>query len=114
MYVCHAEMNAVLNKNSSTVEDCRIYVALFPCNECAKIIIQSGIKEVGPHKGNLCTPPGPNSALIFWQVIYFSDKNADKPETVASKKLFTMSGVAFRQFTPKSNSIVIDFDAINQ
>ncbi len=45
MYVCHAEMNAVLNKNSSTVEDCRMYVALFPCNECAKIIIQSGIKE---------------------------------------------------------------------
>jgi len=46
MYVCHAEMNAVLNKNASSVEDCRIYVALFPCNECAKIIIQSGIKEV--------------------------------------------------------------------
>lgn len=46
MYVCHAEMNAVLNKNSANCDNCAIYVALFPCNECAKIIIQSGIKEV--------------------------------------------------------------------
>ena len=46
MYVCHAEMNAILNKNSADVERCSIYVALFPCNECAKMIIQSGIKEV--------------------------------------------------------------------
>ena len=46
MYVCHAEMNAILNKNSADVERCTIYVALFPCNECAKMIIQSGIKEV--------------------------------------------------------------------
>ena len=44
MYVCHAEMNAILNKNSANVEQCDIYVALFPCNECAKMIIQSGIK----------------------------------------------------------------------
>jgi dCMP deaminase len=47
MYVCHAEMNAILNKNSADVENCSIYVALFPCNECAKMIIQSGIKESG-------------------------------------------------------------------
>ena len=46
LYVCHAEMNAILNKNSADVEQCSIYVALFPCNECAKMIIQSGIKEV--------------------------------------------------------------------
>ena len=46
LYVCHAEMNAILNKNSADVERCSIYVALFPCNECAKMIIQSGIKEV--------------------------------------------------------------------
>ncbi len=43
-FVCHAEMNAILNKNSADVEDCSIYVALFPCNECAKMIIQSGVK----------------------------------------------------------------------
>ena len=42
MYVCHAEMNAIMNKNSASVEGCTIYVALFPCNECAKMIIQVG------------------------------------------------------------------------
>ena len=46
LYVCHAEMNAILNKNAADVEQCVIYVALFPCNECAKMIIQSGITEV--------------------------------------------------------------------
>ena len=47
-YVCHAELNAILNYRGSKkdLEDARIYVDLFPCNECAKIIIQSGIKEV--------------------------------------------------------------------
>jgi dCMP deaminase len=45
-YVCHAEMNAILNKNSASLKGCRIYVALFPCNECTKLIIQSGITEV--------------------------------------------------------------------
>jgi tRNA(Arg) A34 adenosine deaminase TadA len=46
-YVVHAEMNAILNKNSASVAAGRMYVALFPCNECAKLIIQSGIDEVG-------------------------------------------------------------------
>lgn len=45
-YVCHAEMNAIMNKNSASLEGARIFVTMFPCNECAKIIIQSGIKEV--------------------------------------------------------------------
>ncbi len=66
-------MNAILNKNSADVKDCKIYVALFPCNECAKLIIQSGIREV----------------------IYMSDKNHDKPETVASRKLLNMAGVKY-------------------
>ena len=44
-YVCHGELNAILNAPTS-VKGCRLYVALFPCNECAKAIIQSGIKEV--------------------------------------------------------------------
>ena len=43
-YVCHAELNAILNCTHD-LRGCRIYVALFPCNECAKAIIQSGIKE---------------------------------------------------------------------
>ena len=45
-YVCHAELNAVLNSISRDLRGCRIYVGLFPCNECTKLIIQSGIKEV--------------------------------------------------------------------
>lgn len=72
--VCHAEINAVLNKNSSDVKDCTIYVALFPCNECAKVIIQSGIKTV----------------------IYMSDKNAHKVETIAAKKMFDAAGIKYR------------------
>ncbi|VDI84173.1 dCMP deaminase [Mytilus galloprovincialis] len=46
LYVCHAELNAVVNKIQADVGECRMFVTLFPCNECAKIIIQSGIKEV--------------------------------------------------------------------
>jgi dCMP deaminase len=46
MFVCHAEMNAILNKNSADVRDCTIYTTRYPCNECAKLIIQSGISKV--------------------------------------------------------------------
>lgn len=72
--VCHAELNAVLNKNSADVKGCSIYVALFPCNECAKVIIQSGIKEV----------------------IYFSDKYKENVEFKASKKMMDLAGVTYR------------------
>jgi len=116
--VCHAEINAVLNKNSSNVKDCTIYVALFPCNQCAKVIIQSGIKTV----------------------IYMSDKYAHKVETIASKRMFEAAGVKyrcllfgivasfisidrrdlmafffifFRQYIPKNKKIEINFSDIN-
>ena len=92
MYVCHAEVNAILNKNSIDVNGCTMYVALFPCNECAKVIIQSRIKEV----------------------VYLSDKHAEKPHTIGAKKMFQASGVKYRQFFPKHNKIVIDFDKINE
>lgn len=90
MYVCHAEMNAIMNKNSASVEGCTIYVALFPCNECAKMIIQAGIKEV----------------------IYYSDKHALKNNTIASKRLLDMAGVPYTQFVPKMKKIVIDFASV--
>lgn len=90
-YVCHAELNAIMNKNSSDVKGCTMYVALFPCNECAKLIIQAGIKEV----------------------IFMSDKYHDSEETTAARLLFDMAGVTFRKFTPKRSKIVIDFDSIN-
>lgn len=88
MYVCHAEINAVLNKISIDLKDCILYVALFPCNECAKVIIQSGIKEI----------------------VYMSDKHADKPQTIGAKRMFDHVGIAYRQFVPKKRRILIDFD----
>ncbi|XP_026317976.1 deoxycytidylate deaminase-like [Hyposmocoma kahamanoa] len=88
LYVCHAEMNAILNKNSADVKDCTIYVGLFPCNECAKIIIQSGIAEV----------------------VYMSDKNAHKDMYIASKRMFDATGIKYWQYKPKHNQIVINFD----
>merc|ERR1711879_925689 len=90
MYVCHAEMNAILNKNSENVTGCSIYVALFPCNECAKMIIQSGIKSV----------------------VYLSDKNSAQVGTVASKRLLEMAGVTVRRFVPTQREIVIRFPAV--
>uniref|UniRef100_A0A8C2PF82 Deoxycytidylate deaminase n=1 Tax=Capra hircus TaxID=9925 RepID=A0A8C2PF82_CAPHI len=90
-YVCHAELNAIMNKNSADVKGCTMYVALFPCNECAKLIIQAGIKEV----------------------IFMSDKYHDSNETTAARLMFEMAGISFRKFTPKCSQIVIDFDSIN-
>ena len=76
-YVCHAEMNAILNYRGSRkdLEGAKIYVDLFPCNECAKMIIQSGIKEV----------------------IYLCDKYADTDGVKASKKMFDACGVKYKQ-----------------
>ena len=87
MYVCHAELNAILNSGGSNLEGCKVYVALFPCNECAKAIIQSGIKEV----------------------IYISDKYADSVGVKASKRMFDAAGVKYTQIKMQRNSIVIDF-----
>ena len=52
-YVCHAEMNAIMNKNSQSLDGATLYVTMYPCNECAKLIIQSGIKEVVYFEGKL-------------------------------------------------------------
>lgn len=89
--VCHAEMNAIMNKNSADLRGCSLYVALFPCNECAKLIIQAGIK----------------------QVVYMSDKHREKPSTQASKLMFDMAGVKYNQFVPKNSQIVVDFTEID-
>lgn len=72
--VCHAELNAIMNKNSADVKNCIIYVGLFPCNECAKVIIQAGIKEI----------------------VYMSDKHAHKVQTVASKRMLDAAGIKYR------------------
>jgi dCMP deaminase len=74
-YVCHAEENSIYNANNTT-KDCRIYCTLFPCNECAKTIIQNGIKEV----------------------IFESNKYNETPAVKASKKMFDLAKVSYRQF----------------
>lgn len=84
LYVCHAEFNAILNSNAP-VKDCRIYVTLFPCNECSKAIIQSGIKEV----------------------IYLKDKYPDSVSTRASKRLLMMSGVIVRPYEGRKLDILV-------
>ena len=91
MYVCHAEMNAILNKNSESVRECTIYVALFPCNECTKLIIQSGIRNV----------------------IYLSDKHKQTDSTIASKKLLDMAGIPYTKFVPRMKKIEINFEEID-
>jgi len=91
-FVCHAEMNAVMNKNSSSVKDCSIYVALFPCNECAKIIIQSGIRKV----------------------YYYSDKHHDRPSTIASRFMLKKAGVEVEQYIPKQQTVTINFSDISR
>nr|CAD7425960.1 unnamed protein product [Timema monikensis] len=92
LYVCHAEMNAILNKNSADVKGCTMYVGLFPCNECAKIIIQSGIVEV----------------------VYMSDKHSHKVKTQAAKRMFDFVGIKYSQYQPRMSQIVIDFTELDK
>ena len=88
-YVCHAELNAILNSIKS-LKDCIIYVALFACNECSKAIIQSGIKEI----------------------VYLSDKYDGTDTNRASKKMLDSAGVKYRQFTPDMDKLEINFKNI--
>jgi len=88
-YVCHAELNAILNAGGRNLEGCKIYVALFPCNECAKAIIQCGIKEV----------------------LYLSDKYAGSPYFEAGKRMFAAAGVAMTRLRLERETLVIDFRA---
>ena len=86
-FVVHAELNAILNSNGRDLRGSRIYVALFPCNECAKAIIQSGIREV----------------------LYLSDKYATSPSTIASKRMMDAAGVKYTQLKPNLTSLTLDF-----
>ena len=86
-YVVHAELNAILNASGRDLRGSKLYVALFPCNECAKAIIQSGIREV----------------------IYLSDKYATTPTTLASKRMLDAAGVRYTQLLPNMDSITLSF-----
>lgn len=83
-YVCHAELNAILNYKGN-LTDSKIYVYLFPCNECAKAIIQAGIKEV----------------------IYACDKYKDTDAVKASKRMFDECNVVYREYKSKGKNIII-------
>lgn len=85
LYVCHAEFNAILNtRDGQALKGCTLYVTLFPCNECTKAIIQSGIKEV----------------------VYIDNKYKDTTETQASAKMLELAGVKTRQYSGR----LIQFD----
>ena len=86
-YTTHSELNAILNYRGGSLEGAKMYVSLFPCNECAKAIIQSGINEV----------------------IYISDKYADSDATLASKRMLASAGVKLTRFA-SNKTITISFD----
>lgn len=84
-FVTHSELNAILNYRGGSLEGAKIYVSLFPCNECAKAIIQSGIKTI----------------------VYDSDKYANSPATRASKRMLDAAGVRYYQYQRTGREIVL-------
>ena len=84
-YVVHSELNAILNYRGGSLEGSKLYVTLFPCNECAKAIIQSGIREV----------------------IYLDNKYADTESTKASVQMFRLAGVTCREYQPMQKDITL-------
>lgn len=78
LFVCHAELNAILNFRGGSLEGSRIYTTLFPCNECAKALIQSGISEI----------------------VYMQDKYSETDSVIASKKMMDSAGVKYRKYEP--------------
>ncbi len=85
-FVTHSELNAILNYRGGSLEGTKLYVSLFPCNECAKAIIQAGIKTV----------------------VYDSDKYAGTPMNIASKKMFDAAGVEYVQYARTGKKIEIE------
>ncbi len=85
-YAAHSELNAILNYRGGSLEGAKIYVSLFPCNECAKAIIQSGIRTV----------------------IYDSDKYALTPSNVASRRMFDAAGVRYYKYTRTNRKIELE------
>lgn len=82
-YICHAELNAILNFHGD-LRGSKLYVTYFPCNECAKAIIQAGIQEI----------------------VYLEDKNSE--ETLVAKKLFDTCGVTYRPYVMSHRKIEIE------
>ena len=87
-FVVHAELNAILNNRGKSLADSKIYVALFPCHECAKAIIQAGITEV----------------------IYLSDKYKDTVSDANSRRMLETAGVKLTKLKPTKKSLLLNFD----
>ncbi|OUO80759.1 cytidine deaminase [Blautia sp. An249] len=83
LYVTHSELNAILNYRGGSLEGAKLYVSLFPCNECAKAIIQAGIKTI----------------------IYAEDKYAQTPSVVASKRMLDAAGVRYYKYSRTDREI---------
>ena len=90
-FVVHAELNAILNARGKSLSGSKVYVALFPCNECAKAIIQAGIKEV----------------------IYLSDKYRNTPSDANSRRMLSAAGVKLTKLATERKTIVLKFDTDN-
>ncbi len=86
-YICHAELNAILNNIGIDLKGCKIYTVLFPCNECTKAIIQSGITEV----------------------IYLSDKYESTDTFKASKIMLNKVGIKFRKIETSIAKLVLSY-----
>lgn len=85
MFVCHAELNAILNYTGGSLKGARVYTTLFPCNECAKALVQSGVSEI----------------------IYLSDKYDGTPSVNCSKRMFTTAGVKLTPFSKTGRKVEI-------
>ncbi|MFR8170209.1 MAG: deoxycytidylate deaminase [Marvinbryantia sp.] len=86
LYTTHSELNAILNYRGGSLDGATLYVTLFPCNECAKAIIQAGIK----------------------QIVYDCDKYADTPSVLASKRMLTTAGVKLRKYERTGRKISLE------
>lgn len=86
-FVVHAELNAILNARAKNLAGSKLYVSLFPCHECAKAIIQSGVAEV----------------------VYLSDKYNGTPSDVASKRMLNAAGIKLTKLNPTKAQLVLDF-----
>ena len=85
LYSTHSELNAILNYRGGSLEGAKLYVTLFPCNECTKAIIQSGIKTI----------------------VYDCDKYGDTPSVIASKKMLDATGVRYYQYSRSNRELKI-------
>ncbi|KRX96757.1 Deoxycytidylate deaminase, partial [Trichinella pseudospiralis] len=86
-YICHAALNAVVNKISNSAKGCRLYTTHLPCSHCAGLLIQSGVRSV-----------------------YFLKNSLDTISAAATERLFKESGVHYEQYKTRTNKIVINFD----